>query len=96
MAKKGQKFNTYTVEFREEVMQRYLNGERSPTTLAKEYDIPVGTIKTWIKAYRHNVPIGKQKKGGKGRPKESEIDYKERYEILKKFLTFTEAQREKK
>ena len=31
-----------------------------------------------------------------GRPKEFEIDYKERYEILKKFLTFIKAQRKKK
>ena len=96
MAKKGQKFKSYTVEFREEVMRRYLTGDGTPTTLAREYDIPVSTIKTWIKAYRHNIPIGKQKRGGPGRQKESEIDYKERYEILKKFLTFTEARREKK
>ena len=31
-----------------------------------------------------------------GRPKEFEIDYKERYEILKKFLTFIKGQRKKK
>ena len=31
-----------------------------------------------------------------GRPKGSEIDYKERYEILKKFQAFVEAQRKRK
>jgi hypothetical protein len=32
----------------------------------------------------------------RGRKKEDEINYKERYEILKKFQTFLKAQREKK
>ena len=32
----------------------------------------------------------------RGRPKEENIDYKERYEILKKYLAFLKAQREKK
>ena len=32
----------------------------------------------------------------RGRPKEIDIDYKERYEILKKYQAFIKAQREKK
>ena len=32
----------------------------------------------------------------RGRPKETNIDYKERYEILKKYQEFIKAQREKK
>ena len=32
----------------------------------------------------------------KGRRKEENIDYKERYEILKKYQAFLKAQREKK
>ena len=38
-------------------------------------------------------PIGISEKS---RPKEENIDYKESYEILKKFQAFIEAQREKK
>ena len=93
MASKGQKFNKYTVEFRQMVVQRYLNNDGTPTTLGREYGISHKTIETWIRAYKHNIPIG-QKKIGK--PKDEQIDYKERYEILKKYQAFIEARREKK
>lgn len=94
MAKKGQKFNKYTVELRQEVVQRYLNGEGSPVTLGEEYNIPYKTIRTWIFAYKKQIPIGQQKRG---RPKNNDnIDYKERYEILKKYRAFIAARREKK
>ena len=93
MASKGQKFNKYSVEFRQMVVQRYLNGEGTPTTLGKEYGIPYKTIKTWIYAYKNQIPIGQQKRG---RPKDEQIDYRERYEILKKYRAFIAARREKK
>ncbi|MBQ3572368.1 MAG: helix-turn-helix domain-containing protein [Clostridia bacterium] len=93
MAKKGQKFNKYTPEQRKEILEKYLSGQGSQNSLAKEYGITRNTIKTWISAYKQDIPLGYQKKG---RPKEENIDYKERYEILKKFQAFIEAQREKK
>lgn len=93
MASKGQKFNKYTVEFRQMVVQRYLNNDGTPTTLGREYGISPKTIETWIRAYKHNIPIGQQKIG---KPKDEQIDYKERYEILKKYQAFIEARREKK
>lgn len=93
MASKGQKFKKYTIEFRQLVVQRYINGEGTPKTLGAEYGISYKTIETWIYAYKHQIPIGEQKRG---RQKESEINYKERYEILKKFQDFIKAQREKK
>ena len=93
MANKGQKFNKYTVEFRQMVVQRYLNNDGTPTTLGREYGISVKTIEGWIYAYEHNIPVGQQKRG---KPRNGEIDYKERYEILKKYQAFIEARREKK
>ena len=39
MAKKGQKFNKYTVEFRQEVVQKYFDGKGSAYSLAREYGI---------------------------------------------------------
>ena len=93
MAKKGQKFNKYTPEQRKEILDKYFSGQASQGFLAKEYGISRNTIKTWINAYKQDIPLGYQKKG---RPKEENIDYKERYEILKKFQAFIEAQREKK
>ena len=94
MARKGIKHNNYTVEFIQEVLEKYYSGQGGFTSLANEYKIP---IKTWI--YRTNKGINvfkNNKTNSLGRPKEFEIDYKERYEILKKFLTFIKAQRKKK
>lgn len=94
MARKGIKHNNYTVEFIQEVLEKYYSGQGGFTSLANEYKIP---IKTWI--YRTNKKINvfeNKKTNSLGRPKEFEIDYKERYEILKKFLTFIKAQRKKK
>lgn len=93
MAKKGQIFKKYTPEFRKEVVERYLKGEGSAMSLGTEYGISKKTIETWIRAFKQQIPIGMQKKG---RPKEENIDYREKYEILKKYQAFLRAQREKK
>ena len=97
VAKKGQKFINYTEEEKEEILQKYINGI-SGYYLAKEYGLPVSTIKTWTSKLNHPelYPNQGQKRG---RPKEKELtkeDYKERYEILKKYQAFLKAQREKR
>ena len=95
MASKGQKFIHYTESEKNEILQRYINGE-SGYQLAKEYGIPVNTIKTWKTKVDHPELCSGNKRG---RPKESELtkgDYKERYEILKKYQAFLKAQRERK
>ena len=94
MARKGIKHNNYTVEFIQEVLEKYYSGQGGFSSLANEYKIP---IKTWIYRTNKGINVFKNKKTNLlGRPKEFEIDYKERYEILKKFLTFIRAQRKKK
>ena len=97
MAKKGQKFLKYNDNKKEEIINRYIKGE-SGYQLAKEYNIPVSTIKTWKMKIDHpDKYLGNGQK--RGRPKEKELtkeDWKERYEILKKYQTFLKAQREKK
>ena len=95
MASKGQKFLNYTDSEKFEIIQRYKNGE-SGYQLAREYGIPVGTIKMWKYKIDHPERITGNKKG---RPKEKGLtkeDYKERYEILKKYQAFLKVQREKK
>ena len=97
MARKGNKHNNYTVEFIQEVLEKYYSGQGGFTSLANEYKIPIKTIKTWIYRTNKKINVFKNKKTNSlGRPKEFEINYKERYEILKKFLTFIKAQRKKK
>ena len=93
MASKGQKFKKYSPEFKEEILNKYFSGE-TMRNLEKEYGVPKGTLLTWTYNKKHYKGISFP-----GRPKKAGLkadDYKERYEILKKFQVFLQAQREKK
>ena len=96
MAKKGQKFNKYSYELKMEIIKKYLNGDGGFSALSREYNIPRKTIDTWIYQFKHKNNDMKDKNHLKGRKKEENIDYKERYEILKKYQAFLKAQRERK
>ncbi len=97
MASKGQKFNKYDELIKKEVLSKYLNGVSS-WYLEREYGISRKTIQNWGRKIKH--PEFYPNQGLKrGRPKETELtkeDWKERYEIIKKYQAFLEAQREKK
>ncbi len=96
MASKGQKFNKYDLEIKETIVQELHNGYSS-RYLARKYNLPRGTISNWEQKILHpekNIEIRKR-----GRPSEKDLtkeDYKERYEILKKYHAFLKAQRERK
>ena len=95
MAIKGQKQNPLAYEFKEEIIQRYAKGERNPTRLSEEYGVSKKTIQNWIYKLEHTERfpgLGMKR----GRPRDSETDWKERYEILKKYRAFLKAQRERK
>ena len=97
IASKGQKFKKYDVAFKEEVLSKYLNGVSS-WYLEREYGIPHKTIQNWGRIAKH-PELFPNVGSGRGRLKESELtkeDYKERYEILKKYRAFLKAQRERK
>jgi len=96
MALKGQKYNKYSKELKEEIMNKYLNNQGTANYLAKEYNIPLKTVKNWVYKINKNIDITINNQSKKGRKKEENIDYKERYEILKKYQTFLKAQRERK
>ena len=95
MAKKGQKFNKYTEELKLEIVNKYLNNQGSPRSLANEYNISYRSIENMIYTYKRQGHLHDMSKN-KGRKKEENIDYKERYEILKKYQAFLKAQRERK
>ena len=98
MGKKGQKYNSYTLEFKQQVIQEY-NREGGARLLAKKHGIPVRTISNWIKKAKNNIDISIDGRGKIGRPKTKDLtleDYKERYEILKKYQAFLKARQEKK
>ena len=93
MASKGQKFKKYSPELREEILKEYWSGIPI-SDLIREYSVPKNTIHMWGYNIKHNRIGGK-----KGRPKKGELtkeDYKERYEILKKYQAFLQARRGKK
>ena len=97
MAKMGQKFQSYSNDLRLEIVTKYYNNEGSTRSLGKEYGISYKTIDNWIQKHKrtgYNFKDNRPITGG--RRKEENIDYKERYEILKKYQTFLKAQREKK
>ena len=96
MAKKGQKFNKYTEEMIIEVLEELKLG-KSSLQISKERNIPAKTIRTWKRKMILHPELNTGVK--RGRPKESALtkeDWKERYEILKKYQAFLKAQRERK
>ena len=96
MASKGQKFKKYTEEMINEVLEELKIG-KSSIQISKERNIPAKTIRTWKRKMILHPELNTGVK--RGRPKESDLtkeDWKERYEILKKYLAFLKAQREKK
>ena len=85
MAKTGQKFRKYTKEEKEEILKKYFDENVSTSVLAKEYEMSRKTIHTWVSKQKQGKDIYEDhRKDNTGRPpKEENIDYKERYEILK-------------
>ena len=99
MAKKGQKFKKYSSELKEEILKKYFDEYVPLTTLSKEYNISSKTISNWTYKIRNGKDVlTDHRKENSGRPKKEvgDINYKERYEILKKYQAFLKAQRERK
>ena len=103
MARKGQKFKKYTAEFKEQVLKEYFSGEESPKSLELKYGVPLKTVEMWVYKVKAGGDISIDNRGKhsnkKGKPKTNNLtleDYKERYEILKKYQAFLQARRGKK
>ena len=100
MASKGQKFKKVSPEIKREILKKYFKGFASPKMLESEYDVSYKTIKTWIRKTKSGIDVTVDHwKGNSGRRKSNNLtleDYKERYEILKKYQAFLEARRGKK
>ena len=88
--------NTYTNEFKKKVIDEYNLGTKSFYTLAKKYNISNSTIKNWYyNFYKKGINL-ETIKDNRGRKNGENIDYKERYQILKKYPAFLKAQQERK
>lgn len=87
----------YSVQFKQKVIDEYKTMESGGyMRVAKKYGLNNNTVYHWV--------VKDRKQGNQenihykriGRTKEENIDYKERYEILKKYQAFLKAQRGKK
>ena len=99
MASKCQKFKSYSPEFKEMILKEYFSGQGSERALANKYNIPNTTVSNWIIKTNSNIDVSVDNRGKHGRPKTKGLtleDYKERYEILKKYQAFLQARREKR
>ena len=97
MAKKGQKQTKYNYDLINLILDEYKEC-KSIKRLSNKYEISEGTIKNWSFKYNHpDKFLGKGQKRGRKKEKDLTLDdYKERYEIIKKYQAFLKAQREKK
>ena len=99
MAKKGQKFKSYSEATKAEVLRKYLEEYIPSSVLEEECGIPQKTIRNWASKLKQGKNIlvdHRQFSSGRPPKDEDKIDYKERYEILKKYQAFLKAQRERK
>jgi transposase-like protein len=86
MAKKGQVFQKFPLETKLHIMKLYFEEGRSAHTLAREYEVSVKTIGTWIRIYKRDGGLDVQQRGRTKGYKQ--LDFKERYDILKKFTAY--------
>lgn len=87
----------YATDFKQKIIDEYKSGMSGGyKRVAKKYGLSDDTVYHWVvkdrkQGNQENIPYKRV-----GRIKEENIDYKERYEILKKYQAFLKAQREKK
>ena len=95
MALKGQKLNKINIEIKFEICRRHFEEHQPESRISNDFNLPIGTVRTIFNNYKKGYGFERKK----GRPKEKDLtkeDYKERYEILKKYQAFLKAQRERK
>jgi len=89
--------NHYSTEFKQKIIDEYKSGKSGGyKRVAQKYGLSDDTVYHWVvkdrkQGNQENIPYKRV-----GRTKEENIDYKERYEILKKYQAFLKAQRERK
>jgi len=97
MAKKGQKFNKYSLEFKLKAIHMYLDDGLGYKAVARELGILRDTqVSNWVKTYQKEGAEGLVKK--RGRPKKGDTleeqfeELKLKYEVLKKTKELWEDQ----
>ena len=88
----------YSEELKNEIIAKFFNEGKSLNSLEKEYNISYKSIFNWIRKYRKNGTVQNDINHKRGLHKTPVTldDWKERYEILKKYQAFLKAQRGRK
>ena len=90
----------YTTEFKQKIIDEYKSGKSGGyQRVAKKYGLSDDTVYHWVVKDRKQGTLENDIYRKRGRTKESNLtkeDWKERYEILKKYQAFLKAQRERK
>lgn len=82
----------YDIETKEKIVKLVLQGKISYREIEKKYKIPRNTAFNWVKKYKERGTVKPLHRGIISK----EINYKEQYEILKKFQAFLKKQQKKK
>jgi transposase-like protein len=95
MSRKGMIYKKIPLELRLEAIRERIEERKSYAYLGQKYGVSRKTIFTWMSIYKRDGSLDISKKGRSRR--EENIDYKEKYEILKKFQDYLkEVDQEKK
>jgi transposase len=74
-------------------VKEHLEKGKTYRYLGDKYGVSPKTVEGWVRIYKRDNGLDIKKKG---RPREENINYKERYEILKKFLEFLDEEEQDK
>jgi transposase-like protein len=88
MASKGQKFKKVPLELKLKAVKERMEMGKSFKYLGDKYGVSRKTVFTWVGIYKRAGGLDIRKKGRS--IKEENIDYQEKYEILKKFKDYLE------
>ena len=83
----------YSLETKEKIVKLVLEENLSYREIEKKYKVPRNTAFNWVCKFKERGNTDALKPQ---RLKKEEINYKEQYEILKKFQAFLKKQQEKK
>jgi transposase len=98
MAKKGQKFNSYTEEFKRKAVIKYINGSKSYQTLAGELGMRSCTqLKVWVRKWKEGESFDTRGGSGisnplKGRPRTNFTSVEEERDYLKVQVDYLKKQ----
>ena len=92
MQKRNRFLDKYSIETRERIVRLVLEEKESYREIERKYNVPRNTAFRWVKKYKEHGTVMPMIDGEIA----DEINYKEQYEILKKFQAFLKEQQKKK